>query len=417
MWPHIAEYESKAVTFPFEFGLDELPREPGLITIRGPRQYGKSTWIELELRDSVIAFGPGSAYYLNGDDILTDDQLHQELIELDSAFAKSATVKRLFIDEVTAVKNWQRAIKRALDRGHLRDVLIVTTGSKATDLRRGSERLPGRKGKLARSDFIFLPVSYRSFHERCSSELGDDTWIAYLLAGGSPLGCNDIYQFERIPEYLIQLIRDWILGELISSGRSRIATGSVLSNLYRYGGSPIGYTKLARESGLANNTVASGYIEQLGDLLSVLPAWAYDHTKRMFQLRRPAKFPFINLAVAVAFHPQGLRQVHEFKALPDGSKGVLLEWLVAQELWRRNVLAGVENPEAIGYWQSDRHEIDFADRNGTFIEVKLGKASVLEFSWFPARFPEEELLVVCTTPFEGRTVRGMTIHDFLYGVR
>jgi predicted AAA+ superfamily ATPase len=44
MWPRIVEYESKAATFWFEFGLKELPTEPGLIVIRGPRQYGKSTW-------------------------------------------------------------------------------------------------------------------------------------------------------------------------------------------------------------------------------------------------------------------------------------------------------------------------------------------------------------------------------------
>ncbi len=36
MWPRIVEFESKALTFPFEFGLDELPVEPGLIVPRGP---------------------------------------------------------------------------------------------------------------------------------------------------------------------------------------------------------------------------------------------------------------------------------------------------------------------------------------------------------------------------------------------
>jgi predicted AAA+ superfamily ATPase len=160
--------------------------------------------------------------------------------------------------------------------------------------------------------------------------------------------------------------------------------------------------------------VASGYVEQLSDLLSVLPIWPYDHMKRRFQPRKPAKFPFINLAVAIAFHPRGLRQVHEFSALPGEDKAILLEWLVAQELWRRSVLAGRENPEEIGCWRSRDHEIDFVDPSGTFVEVKLGKAPALEFSWFAAMFPDEELVVVCTTPFEGRTVRGMTIHDILF---
>ena len=37
MWPRIVEMESKAHQFRFEFGLNELPKEPGLIIIRGPR--------------------------------------------------------------------------------------------------------------------------------------------------------------------------------------------------------------------------------------------------------------------------------------------------------------------------------------------------------------------------------------------
>lgn len=46
-------------------------------------------------------------------------------------------VRRLFIDEITAVADWERGLKRVIDRGELRSVLVVTTGSRATDLRRG----------------------------------------------------------------------------------------------------------------------------------------------------------------------------------------------------------------------------------------------------------------------------------------
>jgi hypothetical protein len=38
MWPRIVEMESKAHQFRSEFGLNELPTEPGPIIVRGPRQ-------------------------------------------------------------------------------------------------------------------------------------------------------------------------------------------------------------------------------------------------------------------------------------------------------------------------------------------------------------------------------------------
>jgi predicted AAA+ superfamily ATPase len=412
MWPRITEYEAKAVPFLFELGLDRLPTEPGLMVVRGPRQYGKSTWLDLELRDTIAEHGAGTAYYLNGDEIFSQAELYQRLIELDAAFSASSPLRRIFIDEITAVVDWERAVKRAYDEGHLRRTLVVTTGSRARDLRRGSERLPGRKGRLARNDYIFLPVSYRQFHQACSAELGDKTWIAYLLSGGAPLAANDIYQFERIPDHFVTMIRDWMLGDVVASGRSRLALGQVLSALFRFGGTPVGFAKLAREAGLANNTVASGYIEQLSDLLCVIPQWQWNAERGRYEFRKPCKLPFVNLAAVTAWHPAALRYVHEFEALDQLTRSMFLEWLVAQEIWRRAAWQGSE-PEALGFWKSRDHEIDFVAGRDEWIEVKLGRAGPLEFNWFPKAFPRGRLTVVCATPFETDHIRGVTIHDFL----
>jgi hypothetical protein len=86
-----------------------------------------------------------------GDYIAGPDELERDLESLMSYFPQEASVRRLFIDEITAVAGWQKAIKRLADRGVLRKVLLITTGSKAGDIQREAELLPGRKGKLARS--------------------------------------------------------------------------------------------------------------------------------------------------------------------------------------------------------------------------------------------------------------------------
>lgn len=413
MWPRIVEMESKAAQFRFEFGLAKLPKEPGLITIRGPRQYGKSTWLDMKLRSSIQDYGKGSAYYLNGDELADVKDLLREMTTLYNAYSKNTEVKRLFIDEISAVPEWEKAVKRVFDQGLYRDVLIVTTGSKATDLRRGSEKLPGRKGKLKKNEYIFLPISYREFKHVCGKELGEKTWIAYLLSGGSPIACNDIYQFERLPDYFIQLIRDWIFGGLIGSGRSRIALTQLLHILFRYGGTPVGYAKLSREADLANNTVAAGYIEQLSDLLTVLPSWPWDPQKKTVQMRKPCKFHFINMAAVTALHPASLRQIHEFENLAPEQQGILMEWLVAQEIWRQSILADVDNPERIGYWTSKEHEIDFVTPQGEFVEVKRGKTNPIEFGWFSKIFPKHRLTVICSTPFETNQIKAMTLEEFL----
>ena len=95
MWPRIIEMESKTHQIRFEFGLNELPTEPGLIVIRGPRQYGKSTWLDLNLRQSAEEFDKGSSYYLNGDEIASVDELDLELTNLHASYSRDAGIKRL----------------------------------------------------------------------------------------------------------------------------------------------------------------------------------------------------------------------------------------------------------------------------------------------------------------------------------
>jgi hypothetical protein len=134
--------------FRIDFGLDALPEQPGVLLIRGPRQYGKSTWLESQLEATIATAGAAAGYYLNGDHISDADALVDAIRELVPWFRAEAPVRRLFIDEITAIPAWEKGLKRLLDAGELRDVLVVTTGSRATDLRRGAERLPGRRVAL-----------------------------------------------------------------------------------------------------------------------------------------------------------------------------------------------------------------------------------------------------------------------------
>ena len=53
LFPKIEDLNKMPVQFKPEFGLDKLPDQPGLILVRGARQFGKSTWLELCLRESL----------------------------------------------------------------------------------------------------------------------------------------------------------------------------------------------------------------------------------------------------------------------------------------------------------------------------------------------------------------------------
>ena len=415
MFPHLFRLKQSPFVFPIDFGLASLPKKPGILLIRGPRQYGKSTWLEGQVVETIRAFGPGSAFYLNGDFVQNAEALSNELLTLAVSFPVKAKVKRIFVDEITAIRNWETVLKRLVDNGTLREILVVTTGSKATDLRRGAERLPGRKGRLERTSFYFTPISYQAFHKVCHKVLKKKTLHAYLLSGGSPVACAELAAIGRIPEYVIELVRNWIEGEIAKAGRHRSALVNILQVLFRFGGTPVGQAKLAREAGLANNTVAQGYIELLNDLGCVVPAYPWDPQKKHFVLRKPCKYHFVNLLVASCYDPNQVRSPEEFDQLPADQQAIWYEWAVAQELQRRSSLRGGEILEPLAFWQTKNHEIDFYDKEEGFVEVKRGKSNALEFAWFAKKFKKEPLKVINQNVFTTLQLHGISLEDFLLG--
>jgi predicted AAA+ superfamily ATPase len=410
--PHLQDLRRSPRQFRFSFGLDTLPEEPGIIVVRGPRQYGKSTWLEQQIEATIRTHGPGTAFYLNGDDVVSGPALADAVREIIPLFRRDAPVRRLFIDEITAVADWQRAVKRLVDGGSLRTVLVVTTGSKATDLRRGAERLPGRKGRLARTTYLFTPIAYAEFRRVCSAALGAQCLPAYLLTGGSPIACGHIAE-GRLPEYVIEIVKDWVYGECAQAGRHRSTLLALMECLVRFGGTPVGQAKMARETGMANNSVAAGYLELLADLMCLSPAHAWDPAHRVALRRRPAKYHLSNTLAALAWHPSRLRTIADFTALSPEAKGAWYEWAVAQELWRRRAIAGVEVPEELCFWQSKEHELDFVLAPGEFLEVKHGRTSPLEFAWFSRVFPKAHLTVISQSRYETANLTGIGLDEFL----
>ncbi|MBI4537177.1 MAG: ATP-binding protein [candidate division NC10 bacterium] len=412
--PKLDELAGEPFVFRQRFGLDELPGEAGVILVRGARQYGKSTWLQSRIRETVEMCGPGSAFYLNGDEVRDGRSLVEQIRQLLPMFSAKAPVRRLFIDEITAVKDWTNALKALLDSGELRQILLVTTGSKAADLRHGTERLPGRKGRLARTAYIFTPLPFAEFKRVCAAALPAAHLLpAYLIAGGSPPACAALAATGSLPNYIIEMVRDWIYGEFAASGRSRSMLLGVLECLYRFAGTPSGQSKLAREAGLANNTVAAGYVEVLSDLMCVATAFAWEADRKRSNRRRPCKFHMTNLLASTAWHPRYLRTPEDFLNLPEEAQGALMEWAVAQECWRRSALRGEEMPELMHYWQGGNHEIDFVLGSEEFLEVKRGRTGPLDFAWFPQSFPDGRLTVVGLSRFETDQVVGVTLGDFL----
>jgi uncharacterized protein len=209
-------------------------------------------------------------------------------------------------------------------------------------------------------------------------------------------------------------VRDWIEGEIVHSGRHRSTLLNIFKVLFRFGGSPVGQAKLARETNQANNTVAQRYIEILSDLGCVISAYPFDLDKKNIIVCKPCKYHYMNLLVAVAYHPARIRRPDDFLSLPGSEQGMWYEWLIAQELQRRRALRGEAFLEPLAFWKNKDHEIDFYDEIEQFIEVKSGSSMPLEFAWFAGQFPESQHLTILNQKaFATTRMTGLPLEDYL----
>jgi hypothetical protein len=95
------------------------------------------------------------------------------------------------------------------------------------------------------------------------------------------------------------------------------------------------------------------------------------------------------------------------------TQGCWLEWLVAQEVRRRQNIAGGLDTEMMSFGQSKSREIDFVINDDLFIEIKRGQVTPLDYAWFGTVFPKARLIVVNQRQFETDRVTGMTVEQFL----
>jgi hypothetical protein len=121
-----------------------------IYSLRGPRQVGKTTLLRLKIRDLLNSgVDARRIFYWACDQVESFEKL-STIINGYLAWARrfSKEILYLFLDEVSAVKDWQRGIKYLYDMGKLRNCLIVLTGSHSLDLVKATESLAGRRGEV-----------------------------------------------------------------------------------------------------------------------------------------------------------------------------------------------------------------------------------------------------------------------------
>jgi hypothetical protein len=369
-------------------------QEDALHIIKGPRQVGKTTLIKLFIKNLLAdkKVSEKDIFFLSIDAARTVDEVLEVILYYFKTIATSNR-RYLFLDEASFLPEWPRGIKVLIDMGFDRNATYVVTGSSALDLKKSSEKLPGRRGKGC--DFVLLPISFGQFLsifypqiklapvdsiseilEKKEEDFFDfrmyKTEIegalhAYLKTGGFPAWIDAHLKGEP-DEHLLMTFRAIIEGDMARLKKNTSLLMHIALPILKHIGTPVDWKKLAVETGMGSHHTANDYISILSDSYILYFLQALDTNKNLPKLRKGKKiytFDPVISTVLLTYHP--------YLKIEDS---MLVEAVVGSHLLRKSrfINAGLSSISDLFYWQSKAgKEVDFVflDQKGPqSIEVK-----------------------------------------------
>lgn len=298
----------------------------GIFTLGGGRQIGKTTLLKQWMAD-LLAKGidPQAIAFFSGE--LIDDH-HSLLALLQDQLngVPGAGLNYLIIDEVTYIKDWDKAVKYAADAGMLEQTVLVLTGSDLHFIREARMRFPGRRGPADIADFHLYPLSFREFLLLKNSvpdldgQIADANAVAadvldtiyrefdqYLLHGGYLTGINDLAEKKTITPATLRVYSDWVRGDMLKRGKQEHYLKEVLAAIIKRYTCQVTWNALASDLSIDHPKTVADYMALLEsmDVLFIQPALLEDKLTGAPKKARRLMFcdPFILHAIRAWIEP------------------------------------------------------------------------------------------------------------------
>lgn len=352
----------------------------GVYTLRGPRQVGKTTSLKLMIKNLIERdVNPSNILYLTLDNIVDKNEL-TELIKswIQLRQRISSDDLYLFLDEISFIKDWQYSIKYLVDIGLLSNCFVFLSSSSAYDIKRSSERLPGRRGEEV--DIIQLPVSFKDFVQTIYNktlirmslseiinasesdlELLDFEYVKYLKdfnvyieSGGFPKVINSFFEKNMITDAVIRIYEDFLLGDIERFSKSRITLMKLMKKTPQIVGQRFSWHSLNNDVNFISsvNTVES-YFQILGMNFIASTILFFDPSKREIKPRKQKKiYPLDPIISRVIERISGI----------GINEGNAVESLVLENILKfsSNTSEGLNLYYGPYYWYSAKgNEVDF----------------------------------------------------------
>lgn len=366
-----------------------LPKfQKGNFLIIGPRQVGKTTYLKLIIRE-LLAKGIDSKrfFYLSCEPFKNFEEII-EIVRFSDTLIKGE--KYFFFDEITFIKDWQRAIKYILDSELKNKKTFYISGSSTIALKK--ETFPGRDIKIKE----FLPLSFREFCQIFVSENLKNTlnkiklnslevsevykkakqvfffskeisslFADYMQTGGFPRSIYELIEGNGIKEETYEIYWKWLVSDIAKIDRSERITRSVLISVLKNYSSKFSLNSIAKEMEIGSHVTIREYLEILENLFVLRNVFPFDFAKKTECFRKMRKIYFTDPFLFSVYKKTLTKQ-----QITDDEIPKIIEGIVSEHLIRKFGKV---------FYASNGKEIDFI-LNKTAIEVKWrAKTSFKDF--------------------------------------
>ncbi len=393
-------------------------------SLRGPRQVGKTTLIKLQIKNFLEkGVSPWNIFYYSFDlDNSAKDVQRVIKNYLENTLRQRIEKNRcyIFLDEVSSVKNWQKAIKLLVDMSLLKNCTVVVTGSHSIDLKRSNELLPGRKGETdSVYDKIMLPMKFSEYVSSLDDELKqfielnfrhsadrkeifekilknkiddriynatkfssklDGYLLNYLITGGIPKVVDEYQKKNRIDEYIYTTYFDSIIGDIKSLEIDQRKFKRFMSHFIKNIGWPISWNSIQKDTEIGSWSTISRYANLLEDMFIIILFFQYDSKKKSSSSDRKKIYfhdTFFFHVLNSWTSPKNSFQVSEQYVLDESNKGHLIEGIIGDHLIRlafsmTERKQRFDHTDHLFYWKYDKDkELDYVFYNGDKIELPI----------------------------------------------
>jgi predicted AAA+ superfamily ATPase len=365
-WDLADKHLSGIKKMPFVRDFPNIPLNPGLNFIRGPRQIGKTSWLKTILKDNCKT---KKCFFLSCENM-------KDHIDLAELLKSLKDIEIFLLDEVTFVDDWWRAIKHEIDRSSTK--VFVLTGSNTTDLRRGADQMPGRWADGG--EIFLLPMEFPEFQlmrKRAGwpnlSQV--DELELYFRIGGFPIALAEAGKKGNTPVKTFLTYQRWLVGDFLKLGKQEQYLKEILLQIATHLSSGMSLQSLAQKTQMGSHHTAQEYISILTDCFAVKTLFFMDENGD-FKYRKEKKFYFTDpLVFWATLDLLGMSP-------PENAMSCLAEQVAHESLSRRF--------KRFGYIKGPSGEVDFYAAKKWAIEVKWSRiATNISKMYKDIRCPEK----------------------------